>query len=103
MPQRSHPWRDPDVFEQIKVDEQTGTITWPVDVDLDPDVIYAALDPGPDKARIYVLTPSSPRDASAERYEPRQRSRRGVPLRDVECGRAEDGFAQRTDLSTPLP
>jgi formylmethanofuran dehydrogenase subunit E-like metal-binding protein len=46
------------VFEQVKVDEQTGTITWPGDVDLDPDVIYAALDLGPGKARIYVLAPS---------------------------------------------
>ncbi len=52
------PLQDPAVFEQVKVDEQTGTITWPGDVDLDPDVIYAALDLGPDKARIYVLAPS---------------------------------------------
>jgi hypothetical protein len=52
------PLRDPAVFEQVKVDEQTGTIAWPGDVDLDPDVIYAALDLGPDKARIYVLAPS---------------------------------------------
>jgi hypothetical protein len=50
--------RDPAVFEQVTVDEQTGTIAWPGDVDLDPDVIYAALDLGPDKARVYVLTPS---------------------------------------------
>lgn len=27
----------------------------PGDVDLDPDVIYAALDLGPDKAQVYVL------------------------------------------------
>jgi hypothetical protein len=46
------------LFEQVKVDEQTGTVTWPGDVDLDPDVIYAALDLEPDKARIYVLAPS---------------------------------------------
>ena len=52
------PLRDPAVFEQVTVDEQTGTITWPGDVDLDPDVIYAALDLGPRKARVYVLTPS---------------------------------------------
>jgi Protein of unknown function (DUF2442) len=52
------PLRDPALFEQVKVDEQTGTITWPGDVDIDPDVIYAALDLGPDKARIYVLAPS---------------------------------------------
>ncbi len=52
------PLRDPVVFERVAVDEQTGTIVWPGDVDLDPDVIYAALDLGPDKARVYVLTPS---------------------------------------------
>jgi hypothetical protein len=52
------PLRDPALFEQVKIDGQTGTITWPGDVDLDPDVIYAALDLGPDKARIYVLAPS---------------------------------------------
>jgi hypothetical protein len=52
------PLRDPASFEQVKIDEQTGTIVWPGDVDLDPDVIYAALDLGPDKARIYVLAPS---------------------------------------------
>jgi hypothetical protein len=52
------PLRDAALFEQVKIDEQTGTITWPGEVDLDPDVIYAALDLGPDKARIYVLAPS---------------------------------------------
>ncbi len=52
------PLRDQTLFEQVKIDEQTGTIVWPGDVDLDPDVIYAALDLGPDKARIYVLAPS---------------------------------------------
>jgi hypothetical protein len=50
--------RDPATFSQVKVDEETGTIMWPGDVDLDPDVIYAALDLGPNKARIRVLTPS---------------------------------------------
>lgn len=52
------PLRDPALFGQVKVDEETGTIVWPGDVDLDPDVIYAAQDLGPDKARIYVLAPS---------------------------------------------
>jgi hypothetical protein len=52
------PLRDRALFDQVKIDEQTGTITWPGDVDLDPEVIYAALDLGPDKARIYVLAPS---------------------------------------------
>jgi hypothetical protein len=52
------PLRDPALFEQVKIDEQTGTIVWPGDVDLDPDVIYAALDLGPDNARISILAPS---------------------------------------------
>jgi uncharacterized protein DUF2442 len=53
------PLRDPATFERVKIDEQTGTVSWPGELDLDPDVIYAALDLGPDKARIYVLAPSA--------------------------------------------
>jgi len=52
------PLRETAIFEQVKVDENTGTITWPGDVDLDPDVIYAALDLGPRSALIHVLAPS---------------------------------------------
>jgi len=52
------PMRERAMFERVAIDEQTGTIMWPGDVDLDPDVIYAALDLGPHKARINVLTPS---------------------------------------------
>jgi hypothetical protein len=53
------PLRDPAVFEQVGVDEQAGTIVWPGDVDLDPDVIYAATDLGPHNARVHVLVPSA--------------------------------------------
>jgi len=52
------PLRETAIFEQVKVDEETGTIAWPGDVDLDPDVIYAALDLGPDKAQIHMLAPA---------------------------------------------
>jgi Protein of unknown function (DUF2442) len=52
------PLREAAIFEQVKVDEDTGTIVWPGDVDLDPDVIYAAMDLGPNTARVHVLTPS---------------------------------------------
>jgi hypothetical protein len=52
------PLRDPKMFEQVTVDEELGTIAWPGGADLDPSVIYAALDLGPDKARIRVLAPS---------------------------------------------
>jgi|SRR5664280_1445149 len=52
------PLRDLKVFEQVTVDEEIGTIVWPGGADLDPEVIYAALDLGPNKARIRVLAPS---------------------------------------------
>jgi hypothetical protein len=52
------PLREASVFEQVKVDEGTGTITWPGDIELDPDVIYAAMDLGPNSAVIHVLAPS---------------------------------------------
>ena len=52
------PLRDSAVFEQVTVDERTGTIVWPGDVDLDPDVIYAAMDLGPHHARVHILAPS---------------------------------------------
>jgi hypothetical protein len=52
------PLREQTVFEQVVADEQTGTIGWPGDVDLDPDMIYAALDLGPQKAQVRVLIPS---------------------------------------------
>jgi hypothetical protein len=35
------PLRDPALFGQVKIDEQTGTITWPGDVDLDPEVMIS--------------------------------------------------------------
>jgi hypothetical protein len=53
------PLRDETVFEQVTVDEELGTIAWPSGADLDRDVIYAALDLGPSKARIDVLAPST--------------------------------------------
>lgn len=35
------PLRDPSVFRQVRVDPRFGTVVWPGDVDLDPDVLYA--------------------------------------------------------------
>jgi hypothetical protein len=52
------PLRETSLFDQVKVDPDTRTVTWPGDVDLDPDVIYAAMDLGPRSARIHVLAPS---------------------------------------------
>jgi hypothetical protein len=33
--------RDPDFFRSMYVDRISGTIAWPNDTDLDPDVLYA--------------------------------------------------------------
>jgi hypothetical protein len=49
------PLRDAALFARVSVDEGLGTITWPNGADLDPDVIYAALDHGPHKARIGIV------------------------------------------------
>ncbi len=35
--------RDPAFFARVSVDEEAGTITWPNGVDLDPDVLYEAI------------------------------------------------------------
>lgn len=33
--------RDPEFLKQVYVNEISGTIAWPNDTDLDPDVVYA--------------------------------------------------------------
>lgn len=33
--------RDPEVFSQVEVDPEVGSICWPSGADLDPDVLYA--------------------------------------------------------------
>jgi hypothetical protein len=33
--------KDTDLFRQVTVDEVLGTIVWPGEADLDPDVLYA--------------------------------------------------------------
>jgi hypothetical protein len=35
------------LFEQVRVDRELGTITWPGDLDLDPDVLYGRHQPDP--------------------------------------------------------
>ena len=32
---------DPELFRKVKVDPELGTIVWPNEADLDPDVLYA--------------------------------------------------------------
>jgi hypothetical protein len=31
---------DPDLFRQVRVDDELGTIVWPNGADIDPDVLY---------------------------------------------------------------
>ena len=35
------PLKDPSYFAQVRVNADTGTVCWPNDADLDPDVLYA--------------------------------------------------------------
>ncbi|HZY45145.1 MAG TPA: DUF2442 domain-containing protein [Anaerolineae bacterium] len=34
---------DVELFEQVKVDSEVGTIVWPNEVDFDPDVLYSEI------------------------------------------------------------
>ena len=34
-------WDDPAEFQKVRVDPETRTVSWPGDIDLDPDVLYA--------------------------------------------------------------
>jgi hypothetical protein len=34
-----------EVFEQVRVNPETGTIEWPGEVDLDPEVLYGRFEP----------------------------------------------------------
>jgi Protein of unknown function (DUF2442) len=39
------PLRDPELFAQVEVDRESGTVTWPTGADLDPIVVYDGLPP----------------------------------------------------------
>jgi hypothetical protein len=36
---------DPDLFRQVRVDEEIGTIVWPNGADMDPDVLHGSREP----------------------------------------------------------
>ena len=36
---------DDNVFTQVRVNEESGTIEWPGGIDLDPDVLYGSFEP----------------------------------------------------------
>ncbi|MCL4858242.1 MAG: DUF2442 domain-containing protein [Caldilineaceae bacterium] len=48
--------QDVDFFKQVQVDPEAGTLVWPNDLDLDPDVLYCAVMgielPEPEQAQI---------------------------------------------------
>ena len=35
---------DPELFRQVRVDEELGTIVWPNGADMDPDVLHGDFD-----------------------------------------------------------
>ena len=39
--------RDPQLFRQVRVDEELGTVVWPNGADLDPDVLHRDAAPAP--------------------------------------------------------
>lgn len=36
-------WNDITFFEQVSIDEESGTVIWPGDIDLDPYVLYSKM------------------------------------------------------------
>jgi Protein of unknown function (DUF2442) len=54
--------RDPRVFASVRVTD-SGTIEWPGEVDLDPEVLYGLFEPasGPPMRRRTVCEPTPPR------------------------------------------
>jgi hypothetical protein len=41
------PLRDPQLFREVRVDEELGTIVWPNGADMDPDVLHGDARPAP--------------------------------------------------------
>ena len=40
---------DRSVFEQVRVNPESGTVEWPGEIDLDPDVLYGCDEPADDR------------------------------------------------------
>lgn len=38
---------DPDVFRQVRVDDEAGTVVWPNGADIDPVVLHGSAEPAP--------------------------------------------------------
>jgi hypothetical protein len=52
--------RDPRIFSEVHVNETSGTVEWPGEVDLDPEVLYGLFEPasGPPMRRRTVREPA---------------------------------------------
>jgi hypothetical protein len=55
------PLRDPARFAEVRVNEESGTIEWPGEVDIDPDVLYGLFEPasGPAMRRRTIREPAN--------------------------------------------
>ena len=53
-----------EVFEQVRVNPETGTVEWPGEVDFDPEVLYGRFEPA-SGARINRRTIREPASTSA--------------------------------------
>ena len=42
--------QSPELFKQVRVDEELGTIVWPNGADMDPDVLHGDFEPANDLA-----------------------------------------------------
>lgn len=53
------PLRDPRIFSEVRINEFSGTVEWPGEVDLDPEVLYGRFEPasGPPMRRRTVRQP----------------------------------------------
>lgn len=58
------PLRDPARFAEVYVDRQFGTVAWPGDIDLDPDVLYHQATGAPVPGTAHDAPAESGRDAA---------------------------------------
>jgi hypothetical protein len=51
---------DPELFRQVRVDEQLGTIIWPNGADMDPDVLHGDVEPAERATTPPPISPAKP-------------------------------------------
>jgi hypothetical protein len=52
--------RDPRIFSEVRINEASGTVEWPGEIDLDPEVLYGLFEPasGPPMRRRTIREPA---------------------------------------------